>query len=327
VVCDYTGTAMAATKTSRAKRRNAKKQSVPAAATRWTTRSSKGIRVLQVPAFSRIPWLVHGFSTRPGGASILEGKPALNLGFTEWDSRENVRENRHRFQSALGADKLALVPLLQFHSDSILCFDEPPTKPSRADASITNRPGLLLAVQTADCVPILLADPRNRAVAAVHAGWRGTLQRIVAKAIGRMQMQFATQPADLLAAIGPAIGGCCYEVGTEVAAAFAAQFPNAAKFFDELRTGDEPNPLQWLNRMPPGHQPPPGKVLLDLPKANRLQLLEAGVAGKNIFASDLCTRCRTDLLFSYRKEASQCGRMMSVIGIRERGNTRSVENR
>jgi len=318
---------MLATKTSPAKRRKAKKQSGPAAATPWTTRSSKSIRVLQVPALSRIPWLTHGFSTRQGGASTLKGKRVLNLGFTEWDSRENVRENRHRFQSAIGADQLVLVPLLQFHSDSILCFDEPPTKPSRADASITNRPGLLLAVQTADCVPILLADPRNRAVAAVHAGWRGTLRRIVAKAIGRMQMQFGTQPKDLLAAIGPAIGGCCYEVGTEVAAAFKAQFPNAAEFFDELRTGDEPNPLQWLNRMPPGHQPPLKKVLLDLPKANRLQLLEAGVASKNIFACNLCTRCRTDLLFSYRKEASQSGRMMSVVGIRERGNARSPENR
>src|SRR5260370_9208609 len=305
------GIALAAKERPRAKRRNAKKQSVPAAATRWTTRSSKGIRVLQVPAFSRIPWLVHAFSTRPGGASILEGKPVLNVGLTEWDARENVRENRHRFQSALGADKLALVPLLQFHSDSILCFDEPPTKPSRADASITNRPGLLLAVQTADCVPILFVDPRNRAVAAVHAGWRGTLQRIVAKAIGRMQMQLGTQPRDLLAAIGPAIGGCCYEVGTEIAAAFAAQFPNAAKFFDELPNGDEPNPLQSLNRMPPGHQPPPKQVLLDLPKANRFQLLEAVADGKTIFACNLCTRCRTDLLFGHRKEASQSARTMS----------------
>jgi polyphenol oxidase len=318
---------MAATRTSRAKRRKAKKRSVPAAATRWTTRSLKRIRVLQVPALSRIPWLVHGFSTRQGGASTLGGKRVLNLGFTEWDSRENVRENRRRLQSALGADKLALIPLLQFHSDSILCFDEPSTKPSRADASISNRPGLLLAVQTADCVPILLVDPRNRAVAAVHAGWRGTVKRIVTKAIGRMHMQFGTQPRHLLAAIGPAIGGCCYEVGTEVAAAFKAQFPNAAEFFDELRTGDEPNPLQWLNMMPPGHQPPPKKVLLDLPKANRLQLLEAGVAARNVFVSDLCTRCRTDLLFSYRKEASQSGRMMSVIGIRARDNGRSLENR
>src|SRR5260370_10914089 len=196
---------MAAAKTSRATHRKEKKRKAPAAEKRWTTRSSKAIRVLQVPALSRIPWLVHAFSTRPGGASILEGKPVLNLGFTEWDSRENVRENRHRFQSALGADKLALVPLLQFHSDSILCFDEPPTKPSRADASITNRPGLLLAVQTADCVPILLVDPRNRAVAAVHAGCRGTLQRIVAKSNCRMQMQLGTQPRVLLTAISHAI--------------------------------------------------------------------------------------------------------------------------
>ena len=274
------------------------------------------MRVLQVPALSRIPWLVHGFSARPGGVSTLAGKRVLNLGFTEWDSRDKVHDNRRRLQAAIGAKKFALIPLLQFHSDSILSFDAAPIEPSRADASIANRPGLLLAVQTADCVPVLLVDTRNRAVAAVHAGWRGTLQRIVTKAIGRMQMQFKTEPPDLLAAIGPAIGGCCYEVGTEIAAAFAAQFPNASEFFDELRTGDEPNPLQWMNMMPPGHQPPPKKVLLDLRRANRSQLLEAGVAEKNIFVSDICTGCRTDLFFSYRKEGSQSGRMMSVIGIR-----------
>ena len=274
------------------------------------------MRVLQVPALSRIPWLVHGFSTRPGGVSSLAGKRVLNLGFTEWDSRDKVHDNRRRLQAAIGAKEFALISLLQFHSDSILFFDAVPIEPSRADASIANRPGLLLAVQTADCVPVLLVDTRNRAVAAVHAGWRGTLQRIVNKAIGRMQMQFGTDPADLLAAIGPAIGGCCYEVGTEVAAAFAAQFPNASEFFDELRTGDEPNPLQWMNMMPPGHQPPPKKVLLDLRKANRSQLLETGVAGKNIFMSDLCSGCRTDLFFSHRKEGSLSGRMMSVIGIR-----------
>jgi polyphenol oxidase len=180
-------------------------------------------------------------------------------------------------------------------------------------------------VQTADCVPILLVDPKNRAVAAVHAGWRGTLARIVEKAIGRMQMQFGSRAEDLLAAIGPAIGGCCYEVGTEVAAAFSGQFANAAEFFDELRTGDEPNPLQWLNMMPPGHQPPPKKVLLDLRKANRSQLEAAGVAAANIFVSDLCTACERELLFSYRKEGAQSGRMMAVIGIREaRGSSQST---
>jgi YfiH family protein len=305
---------MAATKSSRAKRKKRKKRNP--GASRWTERLQRGLRILQVPELAKLPWLVHGFSTRQGGMSQLDGKRVLNLGFTEWDTRENVKENRARLQAAVGARDLKLVSLLQFHSDAILHFESAPTEPSRGDASLTKSAGLLLAVQTADCVPILLVDPKNRAVAAVHAGWRGTLARIVEKAIGRMQMQFGSRAADLLAAIGPAIGGCCYEVGTEVAAAFSGQFSNAAEFFDELRTGDEPNPLQWLNMMPPGHQPPPKKVLLDLRKANRSQLETAGVPPANIFVSDLCTGCERDLLFSYRKEGAQSGRMMAVIGIR-----------
>ena len=148
----------------------------------------------------------------------------------------------------------------------------PPGEPCKGDASITNRPGLLLAIQTADCVPILLVDPKKRAIAAIHAGWRGTLARIAAKTIGKMQMHFGTNPRDLLAAIGPSIGPCCYEVGTEVATQFLSQFADAPTYFDEFRTGDEPNPIQWLNMMPPGHQPPPKGVLLDLRKANRSQL-------------------------------------------------------
>jgi polyphenol oxidase len=282
----------------------------------WRTRSSNRLRILQVSSFSKIPWLVHGFSTRLAGISGLNGKRVLNMAFTEWDSRENVHENRRRLQAALDAADFNLISLLQFHSDAILSFDRVPSTPCRGDASLTNQPGLLLAIQTADCVPILFVDPQQRAIAAVHAGWRGTLQRIAAKAIGQLQMQFGSKPADLLVAIGPAIGGCCYEVGTEVAAKFAAQFRNASEFFDELRTGDEPNPLEWLNMAPPGHQPAPKKVLLDLRKANRAQLLEAGVSSKNIFANDLCTACRRDLLFSYRKEGPQSGRLMAVIGIR-----------
>ena len=307
---------MAPLGTSRPKRKKRKPAKKRTAASRWSTCHRGAVRILQVPAFSQIPWLIHGFSTRPGGASRNNRKRELNLGFTEWDSRENVRENRRRLQSILGAGDFTLVPLLQFHSDSIYLCKRPPAEPCRADASITNRPGLLLAVQTADCVPILLVDPKKHAVAAVHAGWRGTLQRILTKAIGRMNMQFGTLPEDLLAAIGPAIGPCCYEVGAEVASAFAAKFANAAEWFDDLRTGDEPNPLQWLNRMPPGHQPPPKKVLLDLRKANRAQLLEAGLPKQNIFVSNLCTACRPDLLFSHRKEGPRSGRLMSVIGIR-----------
>jgi polyphenol oxidase len=282
----------------------------------WIQRKLRGLQVLQVPALTKIPWLIHGFSTRPGGVSPMDGEKVLNLGFIEWDSRENVLENRRRFQSALGASDLKLISLEQIHSDVIHLFDAAPAEPCRGDASATNRPGLLLGVQTADCVPILLVDPKERAVAAIHAGWRGTLQRIVVKAIGQMQMYFGTKPADLLAAIGPAIGGCCYEVGTEVAIQFQSQFPDAPQWFNEFRTGDEPNPVQWLNRMPPGHQPPPKNVLLDLRKANRAQLLGAGLRAQNIFVSDLCTACRRDLLFSYRKEGALSGRLLSVIGIR-----------
>ncbi len=323
--CDYTYTRMATTKGSKAKGKKRKKRGSPQAGTsRWKERVQRGLRILQAPELAKLPWLVHGFSTRVGGVSKLDGKRVLNLGFTEWDARENVKENRARLQAAVGAKDLKLVSLLQFHSDAILHFEKAPTEPSRGDAAVTKSAGLLLAVQTADCVPILLVDPKNRAVAAVHAGWRGTLARIVEKAIGRMQMQFGSRAGDLLAAIGPAIGGCCYEVGTEVAAAFSGQFANAAEFFDELRTGDEPNPLQWLNMMPPGHQPPPKKVLLDLRKANRSQLEAAGVVAANIFVSDLCTGCERELLFSYRKEGALSGRMMAVIGIRE-GEKKTAE--
>jgi YfiH family protein len=283
----------------------------------WSERDVKGVRILEVPALAKFPWLVHGFSTRAGGDSELDGSKVLSLGFTEWDRRESVLENRRRFQTALHANQMALAPLEQFHSDVIHVFEGVPGEASRGDGSATNRPGLLLGVQTADCVPILLVDPKKRAVAAVHAGWRGTLARIAVKAVGRMQMRFDSKAADIVAAIGPAIGGCCYEVGTEVAAEFLSQFADAPDFFDEFRTGDEPNPIQWLNQMPPGHQPPPKNVLLDLRNANRAQLRGIGLQDKNIFVSNLCTACRPDLFFSYRKQSAMSGRQMSVIGIRE----------
>ena len=184
------------------------------------------------------------------------------------------------------------------------------------DASFTKAPGLLLGVQTADCAPILLVDPKRRAVAAIHAGWRGTLARIALKTVGQMRMHLGSNPADILAALGPAIGGCCYEVGTELVTKFTSQFADGEEYFDEVRTGEEPNPLQWLNMMPPGHQPPPKNVRLDFRKANRAQLLAAGLRDTNIFVSDLCTACHTSLLFSYRKEADRSGRLLSAIGLR-----------
>jgi purine-nucleoside/S-methyl-5'-thioadenosine phosphorylase / adenosine deaminase len=283
----------------------------------WRLRRTRGLEVLELGPFRKLPWLLHGFSTRPGGVSPLESEKVLNLGFLEWDTRENVLENRRLFQSALGAADLELIPLKQIHSDVIRIFPQPAAAhPSKGDASATNRPGLLLGIQTADCVPILLVDPKKRAVAAIHAGWRGTLARITQKAVGRMEFEFDTKPADLLAAIGPSIGPCCYEVAADFVTKFTAQFGDAADYFDEPRSGEEPNPLQWLNMKPPGHQPPPKNVHLDLRKANRSQLVAAGLLTKNIYLSDLCTACHTSLLFSHRREGPISGRLMSVIGIR-----------
>jgi YfiH family protein len=282
----------------------------------WVLHRSRGLQILQLTPFRNLPWLVHGFSTRPGGVSQLDGQPVLNLGFIEWDTRENVAENRRLFQAALRAEDFTLVPLKQIHSDAIHLFTNAPAHACKGDASATNLPGLLLAVQTADCVPILLVDSKKRAVAAIHAGWKGTLARITEKAVGRLLLEFGSKPSDLLAALGPSIGPCCYEVGADFVAKFTAQFADASDFFDEPRTGDEPNPLQWLSMMPPGHQPPPRNVHLDLPKANRAQLLAAGLRPQNIFASGLCTACRTDLFFSHRREGALSGRLMSVIAIR-----------
>jgi polyphenol oxidase len=282
----------------------------------WVMHRSRGLQILELTPFRKLPWLVHGFSMRSGGVSPLDSQQVLNLGFMEWDTRENVTENRRLLQAALGAETFTLAPLKQIHSDAIHLFNAAPAHPCKGDASATNRSGLLLAVQTADCVPILLVDPKKRAVAAIHAGWKGSLARIAEKAVGRMRLEFGSKPSELLAALGPSIGPCCYEVGAEFVTKFYAQFADASEYFDEPRTGDEPNPLQWLNMAPPGHQPPPRNVHLDLPKANRAQLLAAGLRPENIFPSGLCTACRTDYFFSHRREAGLTGRLMALIGIR-----------
>lgn len=298
----------------------------------WTLRSASGLDILASKLFDSVPWIFHGFSTRRGGESRINGAAALNLGFTDWDSREKVERNRDAFLRAITATKSAgkahpngvtvqrLVTLRQIHSDIVRVFSRAPVKVPQADAAISKRAGLLLSIQTADCVPILLVDVRRHAVAAVHAGWRGTLRRIVMKTLGRMRAEFGTKPADVMAALGPSIGPCCYEVGPEVAQAFSGQFSEARAWFegpfDRLATGEEPNPLPWLTMMPPGHEPPPERVQLDLRGANRWQLVDAGVRLRNIAVSTLCTGCRTDLFFSYRKEGIATGRMMSVIGMR-----------
>jgi polyphenol oxidase len=284
----------------------------------WSLDHVQGLKVLRLAPFKKLPWLVHGFSTRFGGASSLNDEELLNLAFMDWDERKNVLENRRRFQSAIAAKDFSLIPLRQIHSDLIHTINSAPAEPPHGDASITSAPKLLLAVQTADCVPILLVDPKKRSVAAIHAGWRGTLARIAGKAVGRMQQEYGSKPSNLLAAIGPSIGPCCYEVGVELVTKFTAQFADAAEYFDEPRTGDEPNPIQWLNMKPPGHQPPPKNVHLDLRKANVSQLKSAGLRAANIHVSDLCTACNSDLFFSYRRDGPISGRLMAVVGLRKK---------
>lgn len=297
-----------------------------AAKSQWRLRKSGNMQVLQAGPFSQFKWLVHGFSTRPGGVSELKSsrlgrskrEAVLNLGFADWDPREQADANRRLFQKALGHSDACLVTLRQVHSDVLHVIREPLSGAPNGDALATQAKGLLLGIQTADCIPILLVDPRHRAVAAVHAGWRGTVARIAAKTVGRMAMEFGTQPKDVLAALGPGIGRCCYEVGPDVVKEFAAQFPDAAEWFEGpfamLASGEDPNPLPWLTMMPPGHQPPPLRCHLDLHAANFATLTNAGLQRKNIFAADFCTSCRTDLFFSYRREGVT-GRMMAVIGV------------
>jgi polyphenol oxidase len=272
--------------------------------------------------------LVHGFSTRTGGSSRAYGDHALNLGFTKEDSKSAVERNREAFLRELGAShgrktRASLWPLItlrQIHSDIIHAVDSPPDSQLAGDGLITATPGLLLGIQTADCLPIIVADPKRRAVGVFHAGWRGTLRRIVAKGVGEMHRRFGSRPCDLKAAIGPGIHSCCYQVGAEVPEKFESQFAYAVKLFREVEERDpvrEKYPMLFLTARPPGHSALPKRIFLDLVEANRQQLLAVGVLARNIEASPFCTNCRPDLLFSYRAEQGKTGRMMAVAGIRK----------
>lgn len=205
--------------------------------------------IYRVPGFDAIPWLLHGFGTR----------------------RSDI--------PALFAN---LATLKQIHSAECVAGDGRPGELGRGDALLEDTPGAVVAVKTADCVPVLLVDERRRAVAAVHAGWRGTAAGIVRRAVDAMHRRFGTDPTDLHAAIGPAIGPCCYEVGPEVAAQFSLE----------------------------------GRVRLDLPAANQRQLLDAGLAPGRIYRAELCTMCHPEEFHSFRRDKEAAGRLYSFIGIR-----------
>jgi YfiH family protein len=276
------------------------------------------LKILRATNFSKFPWLVHGFSTRLGGFSRAYGGHALNLGFTQDDSKATVEGNRAAFSRELTSGSWPLITLRQVHSDTIRFVEAPSKSQLVGDGLITSTPGLLLVIQTADCLPIILVDSKNRAVGVFHAGWRGTLKRIIEKGVGEMRRRFGTRARDLKAAIGPGIHGCCYQVGKEVREQFESQFAYAAKLFREIEESDpvrDKYPMLFLTARPPGHSELPKKIFLDLVEANRQQLLSAGVPARSIEASPLCTSCNPELLFSYRAEKGRTGRMMAVVGI------------
>jgi polyphenol oxidase len=304
-----------------------------------TSKTVKGssLPILRAQQLSALPWLVHGFSTRVGGFSRAYGKADLNLGFTPEDARVRVERNRAIFLRAVGATTTErgaakktnsrkprasfwpLITLRQVHSDIIHCVESVPPAPLTGDGLITRTPHLLLGIQTADCLPVIVVDAKRLAVGVFHAGWRGTLKRIVEKGVGEMHRYFGSNPRDLKAAIGPGIGGCCYEVGEEVRTKFESQFEYGPSLFREVKESDpvrEKYPLLFLTARAPGHGILPKKIFLDLVQANRQQLLAAGVPSKNIDFSAPCTNCRRDLLFSYRGEKGKTGRLMAVAGIR-----------
>lgn len=271
-------------------------------------------------------WLWHGFSTRRGGVSRaycaedIAGE--LNLGVTAADDRYAVMKNRALLAEAItGSATTPLRLVKQFHSNLVLDVTATGAEsPCKGDGLITADTGILLAVQTADCIPVLLVDRRRRVVAAFHAGWRGTVRRIVENGVGRMRLLYNSKPGDLVAAIGPGIGTCCFAVGDEVLSAFESQFPYARKLFFEVFDSDpvrKKYPMLFLTQRAPGHSPIGPELHLDLVAANRMQLLDAGLKPEAIHVVGGCTKCHSELFFSHRGSQGNAGRMMSVIGIRK----------
>jgi len=263
----------------------------------FVRREAGDVPFYSCPALEELPFIRHGFSARHGGVSLL---PAgnLNLSQVSWDDPDRVAENRRRFMTALDLRDVPLATLSQIHSDRLLIIEEKAGQWNQrppADAQATRMESVALGVQTADCFPILIVDPEVRAVASLHAGWRGTLARIVSKAVTTMTTALGCNPARLILALGPAIRDCCFEVGSEVVEAFEREFPGVP-----------------LARPHSGHL---GKALLDLRRALDVQFAEVGISQSQVFDLGLCTRCRMDEFFSYRGEGPKSGRLMAIISL------------
>ncbi len=260
----------------------------------FTLRESRGISFYSCTAFETIPDLRHGFSTRKGGSG--GNGHSLNLNYLPWDSDTRVDENRQRFLSALGLEELPLATLHQVHSNRVHIIEDKLSewKQSEGDAIATSAANIALGVKVADCLPVLIADPVNHAIAAVHSGWRGTLSGILPGTISEMKRAFGSCAEDLLVAVGPGIRSCCFEVGDDVIEPFEREY-------------------RCTHLVKP-REDRPGKYLLDLCGVLDIQMDTAGIPPGNRYDSCACTVCRPDLFFSYRAQGTLSGRMMAVIG-------------
>jgi polyphenol oxidase len=258
-------------------------------------REKNGVKVLVCKPLEDAGF-ANGFSTRLGGVSPLP-ENALNLSGFDFDSEENIRENRRRFLQCFDGN-YTLTTVWQIHSDLIKVVankQDASETDDKFDAVISNLDETLCGVKTADCVPVLIGDTKTKAFAAIHAGWRGTVASIVPKAIAKMNENYGTKAENLICAIGPAAVST-YEIGQDVIDAFAENFPDSAHLFTPTRE----------------HH-----ACVDLHKANREQLISCGASDENIYTAPFCTLARTDLFFSYRadrKVFGQTGRLLSVIG-------------
>lgn len=216
---------------------------------------------------------------------------SLNFSRSVGDPPANVTRNEEVLRGQIGIADARLITVNQVHGASVLVVDEGSEGGGDHDALVTARSGVLIAVKTADCTPILLLDPVRRAAGAVHAGWRGTAGLIAARAVETMRGEFGTDPEDLVAVIGPAIGACCYQVGDDVAHAFSNALGDA---FCRERGG---------------------ALHADMRGANRRALEMAGVRPSNVRSIDLCTKCNPELFFSHRRDSGKTGRHLNFIGI------------
>ena len=264
--------------------------------------SGSVLPLLRFPGLERTGLVSHGCSTRVGGVSTEPHLATLNLSFAVGDAEENVRENFQLVAKEFGVKADRFVFTDQKHTANIRVVTEEDAGKgftrkrdfSYIDGFVTNVPGLLLSVFSADCVPLLFVDPVNRAIGAAHSGWKGTADRIGAEVLRVMEEQYGTKPADVLCGIGPSICVDCYEVSEDVASVFRKRFPDS---IDEM--------------LFPGKEE--GKAQLDLWAANRRILLDAGVREENIETTDLCTCCNPDLLFSHRASKGRRGSLATFL--------------